>query len=109
VAGNIIVEDILTFVISQPDGIATDWETITNAVADPLTYKVCHKSGICHVKSQLLYKFFTDTNPGELRVDGVAILAIGKAPIISSSAVTVEGITPVVRPSSPRPYSWSAH
>jgi hypothetical protein len=97
VAGDIIVEDILTFVISQPDGTATDWETITNTVADPLTYKICRESGICNIKSQLLYKFFTDTSPDDLRVDGVAILAIGKAPIISSSTLTVEGTTPAVR------------
>jgi hypothetical protein len=51
VAGNIIAEDILTVVVSQPEGTATDWETITNAVADPLTYKVCRESGICNVKS----------------------------------------------------------
>jgi hypothetical protein len=97
VTENIIVEDILTFVISQPDGTTTDWETITNTVAVPLTYKVCRESGICNVKSQLLYNFFADTNPGDLRVDGVAILAIGKAPINSSSALTVEGTTPGVR------------
>jgi hypothetical protein len=46
VAGDIIVEDILTFVISQPDGTATAWETITNTVAVPMTDKVCHESGI---------------------------------------------------------------
>jgi hypothetical protein len=97
VAENIIVEDILTFVISQPDGTATDWETITNAVAVPMTDKVCHESGICNIKSHLLPKFFTYTNPGDLRVDGVAILAIRNAPLVSSSASTVEGIIPAVR------------
>jgi hypothetical protein len=99
VTENVIVEDILTFVVSQPDGTATDWETITNAVADPLTDKVCHESGICNVKSQLLskFEFFTNTSPGDLRVDGVAILAIGNAPIIPSSSPTVEGVIPAVR------------
>jgi hypothetical protein len=87
----IIVEDILSVVISQPEGTATDSEIITNAVADTLTYKVCRESGMCNVKSQLQSKFFSDSNPGDLRVDGVAILAI------SSSAVTVEGSTPAVR------------
>jgi hypothetical protein len=97
VTDNIIVENILNFVISQPDGTATDWETITNTVAVPMTDKVCHESGICHVKTHLLPRFFNGKNPGDLRVDGVAILAIGKAPIISSSTLTVEGTTPTVR------------
>jgi hypothetical protein len=75
---NIIVEDILTFVISQPNGTATDSVPINNAVTNPLTDKVCRESGICNVKSQLQSKFFADANPGNLRVDGVAILAFRK-------------------------------
>jgi hypothetical protein len=89
VTDNILVEDILTFVVSQPDSTATDSETITNAVPDPLTDKVCRETGICNVKTQLLSKFFTDINPGDLRVDGVAILAFGKASLMPSSAPTV--------------------
>jgi hypothetical protein len=89
---NILVEDILTFVVSQPDGTATDSETITNAVADPLTDKVCRESGICNVKTQLQSKFFTDINPSDLRVDGVAILAFGKASLMPSSAPTAAPI-----------------
>jgi hypothetical protein len=85
---NIFVEDILTFVVSQPDGTATDSETITNAVADPLTDKVCRESGICNVKTQLLSKFFTAVEPQDLRVDGVAVLAFGKASLMPSSAPT---------------------
>jgi hypothetical protein len=88
VTDNILVEDILIFVVSQPDGTATDSETITNAIADPLTEKVCRESGICNVKTQLQSKFFTDVNPGDLRVDGVAILAFGKASLMPSSAPT---------------------
>jgi hypothetical protein len=88
VTDNILVEDILTFVVSQPDGTATDSETITNAVANPLTDKVCRESGICNVKTQLQSKFFTDVNPGDLRIDGVAILAFGKASLMPSSAPT---------------------
>jgi hypothetical protein len=88
VTDNILVEDILTFVVSQPDGTATDSETITSAVADPLTDKVCRESGICNVKTQLQSKFFTDVNPRDLRVDGVAILAFGKASLMPSSAPT---------------------
>jgi hypothetical protein len=94
---NIIVEDILTFVISQPDGTAADSEIITNTVADSLSDKVCHESGICNVISQLQSKFFADANPSDLHVDGVAILAFGKAPIVWGSGPTVEGNTPAVR------------
>jgi hypothetical protein len=86
---NVLVEDILSFVVSQPDGPGTDAETITNAVADPLTDKVCRESGICNVRTQLLSKFFTETISGDLRVDGVAILAIGNASLMPSSAPTV--------------------
>ena len=88
VTDNILVEDILTFVVSQPSGSATDSETITNAISDPLTDKVCRESGVCNIKTQLLSKFFTDTNPTDLRVDGVAILAFGRASLMPSSAPT---------------------
>jgi hypothetical protein len=37
VTENIVIEDILTFVISQPDGTAADSEIITNTVPDPLS------------------------------------------------------------------------
>jgi hypothetical protein len=48
VAEDIIVEDILTFVVSQPDSEAIDYEPITAAATDPLTDTVCHESGICN-------------------------------------------------------------
>jgi hypothetical protein len=89
---NILVEDILTFVVSQPDGSATPSKTITNAVADPLTDKVCRESGICNVKTQLQSKFFVDINPRNLRIDGVAVLAFGKASLMPSSAPTAAPI-----------------
>jgi hypothetical protein len=88
VTENVVVEDILTFVVSQPDGPGTDSKTIANGVSDPLTDKVCRESGICNVKTQLLSKFFTETIPGDLRVDGMAILAFGKASLMPSSAPT---------------------
>jgi hypothetical protein len=53
-----------------------------------LTDKTCRESGICNVKNQLVTKFFVDTNPGDLRVDGVAVLAFGKASVMPSSAPT---------------------
>jgi len=43
---------------------------------------------ICNVKTQLPSKFFTDVNPADLRVDGIAILAFGKASLMPSSAPT---------------------
>ncbi len=84
---NILVEDILTFVVSQAGG-ATPSTVISSSVADPLTDKTCREGGICNVKTQLLSKFFTDAAPGDLRVDGVAILAFGQASLMPSSAPT---------------------
>jgi hypothetical protein len=87
---NVLVEDILTFVVSQPSNpLSSDSETITNAATDPLTDKVCRESGICNVKTQLLSKFFTEASPGLLRIDGVAILAFGQASLMPSSAPTI--------------------
>jgi hypothetical protein len=67
---------------------ATDSETITNAVPDPLTDNVCRESGVYNIKTRLQSNIFTDTNPADLRVDGVAILAFGKASLMPSSAPT---------------------
>jgi hypothetical protein len=86
VTENIIVEDILTFVVSQPLGPGTDSETITEGTANPLTDKVCRENGICNVKTQLLSKYFFEDSPNDLQVDGVAILAFGKASLMPSSA-----------------------
>jgi hypothetical protein len=86
---NILVEDILTFVVSQPNNtLSSDSETITDSLADDLTDKVCRESGICNVKTQLLSKFFTEPVPSALRIDGVAILAFGKASLMPSGAPT---------------------
>jgi hypothetical protein len=83
---NIIVEDILTLVVSQPAGPGSASETISDAVANPLTDKVCRESGICNIKTQLLSKYFVEPSPNDLQVDGVAILAFGKASFMPSSA-----------------------
>jgi hypothetical protein len=88
---NILVEDILTFVVSQPDGTATASEVITSGTPDPLTDKTCREGGICNVKTQLLSKFFTDINPGDLNVAGVAILAFGSASLMPSAAPSQAG------------------
>jgi hypothetical protein len=93
VTENILVEDILIFVVFQPDGTATDSDTITNAFPDPLTDEVRRESGNYNVKTPLLSKFLSDTNPADLRVDGVAILASGKASLMPSSAPTSSTVT----------------
>jgi hypothetical protein len=72
------VEDILTFVVSQPsNGASSDSETITNGVADPLTDKICRESGICNVKTQLTPSSSLKTARASF-VDVVAILAFGR-------------------------------
>jgi hypothetical protein len=86
---NIVVEDILTFVVSQPTTEVSNSVPINNAVPDILTEKLCRESGICNVKTQLLAKFFTETNPPDLRVDGVAILAFGASSLMPSSTPTL--------------------
>jgi hypothetical protein len=88
VTENVYVEDILTFNLSQPQGQATPSSPIVNAVANPLTDKVCREGGICNVKTQLQSKFFTDQEPTDLRIDGMAILAFGKASLMPSAAPT---------------------
>jgi archaellin len=91
---NVFVEDILTFEISQPLGTDTpSTRPILNGNPDPLTDKVCVEDGICNVKTQLLSKFFTDQEPADLRVDGIAILAFGKAPSMPSAAPTAGATT----------------
>jgi hypothetical protein len=82
---NIVVEDILYFFISQTNSTGTNSTPITGTVADPLTDKVCRENGICNVKTQLLSKFFTETVPDDLKIEGVAILAFGQASLMPST------------------------
>jgi hypothetical protein len=81
---NVYVRDILTFVITQPNGPAeaTPTEIITNATANALTNKDCtaNTDGKCNVQTQLLSKYFIETLPKDLRIDGIAILAFGPDP-----------------------------
>jgi len=79
VTEDVYVSNILTFVVSQPDGPASSSTNIAETVTDPLTAKDCtsNSDGICNVKTQLPSKFFTDPSPADLQVDGVAILAFG--------------------------------
>jgi len=79
VTEEVFVQDILAFVISQPDGPASSTTVISETVADPLTRKSCKSSGICHVKTQLPSKFFLEADPKDLLIDGVALLAFGSA------------------------------
>lgn len=79
VTDEVFVKDILTFVVSRPEGPATPSTNIAEAIPDPLTAKDCvsKKDGICNVKTQLPSKYFTEPAPADLQVDGVAILAFG--------------------------------
>jgi len=79
VTEDVYVADILTFVVSQPDGPASSSTNIAETATDPLTAKDCisNNDGICNVKTQLPSKFFTEPSPADLQVDGVAILAFG--------------------------------
>ena len=79
VTEDVFVADILTFVVSQPDGPASSSTNIQETVTDPLTAKDCtsQSDGICNVKTQLPSKFFTEPFPADLQVDGVAILSFG--------------------------------
>jgi hypothetical protein len=42
-------------------------------------------------------RFFADDSPGDLRVDGVAILAVGKASLMPSSAPIVRRLRTPIR------------
>jgi hypothetical protein len=76
---NVNVEDILLFVMTQA-GSAEEQRPIEASTADALTTLDCAiGGGICNVRTQVLSKFFTATNPGALQVDGIAILSFGAA------------------------------
>jgi len=78
VTEKVYVSDILTFIISQPDGVSSSSKASDQAIPDPLTTKLCGIDGICNVKSQLSSKFFgEETIPQDLLVEGVALLALG--------------------------------
>ena len=78
---DIYVEDILEFDISQLENgsgpAATPTNAIDNGTPDALTFYDCGADGRCNVMHQLTSKFFDDTTPGSLQVDGVAVLAFG--------------------------------
>ena len=75
---NVNVEDILLFVMTQV-GSGEEQRPIEASTADALTTLDCLTGGICNVRTQVLSKFFTATNPGDLQVDGIAILSFGSA------------------------------
>ena len=83
VGQDIYVDDILEFDISQNDNGSGPPASTTNAinggVSDALTLKDCDSlgDGRCNVMHQLTSKFFDDTTPGSLQVDGIALLAFG--------------------------------
>jgi hypothetical protein len=87
----VLVQDILTFVISQPTTETSNSVIITDRVSNALTEKFCREGGICNVKTQLQSKWFTDANPPDLRVDGVAVMGFGRASLMPSSAPSESG------------------
>jgi hypothetical protein len=79
---DIYVEDIVSFVLSQlgdPALAATPTTAIQNRQTDPLTLKDCDSigDGRCNVKHQLTSKFFDDPSPGDLEVNGIALIGFG--------------------------------
>lgn len=87
---NVFVEDILVAILSQPGGVGDNLDSVivTNTNPDALSEKVCRDNGICNVKSQLPSKYFVAADPKPLRVDGVAILSLGKASMMPSASPT---------------------
>ena len=88
VTADVYVEDIMEFTLSQPESVplTAPSRPIVNMEADPLTEKLCVEMGICNIKHQLSSKWFTVPNPKPLRIDGVAVLAFGKASSMPSAA-----------------------
>jgi hypothetical protein len=79
---DIFVEDIVTFILSQggnPALAAAPTTAIQNRQTDPLTLKDCDSvgDGRCNVKHQLTSKFFDDPSPGDLEVNGIALIGFG--------------------------------
>ena len=88
VTADVYVEDIMEFTLTQPGSVplTAPSRPIVNTQPDPLTEKLCIEMGICNIKHQLSSKWFAVPNPKPLRVDGVAILAFGKASSMPSAA-----------------------
>jgi hypothetical protein len=77
---DIFVEDIISFILSQggdPALAATPTTAIQNRQTDPLTLKACGVDGRCNVKHQLTSKFFDDPRPGDLEINGIALIGLG--------------------------------
>ena len=106
VGQDIYVDDILEFDISQNDNgsgpPANPTNAINGGVPDALTLKDCDSlgDGRCNVLHQLTSKFFTETQPGTLQVDGIALLAFGSPAGRRLQAVKVQGS--IQKPGQPR-------
>jgi len=100
--GEVYVEDILSFVVTQPDGPGSPTSNIQGSVPDILSSKDCNSllDGICNVKTQLLAKYFVDPNPNDLRIDGVALLALGSPIGLRRKLVAIRGSVSSKRTSS---------
>jgi len=78
VTEEVYVDDILSFVVSQPAGPeVAGTPNVLNGSPDPLTEKACGLDGICNVKTMLPSRYFVDPIPNDLQVDGIALLSFG--------------------------------
>ena len=75
---NVNAEHVLLFVMTQV-GSEEEQRPIEASTVDALTTLNCLTRGICNVRTQVLSKFFSATNPGDLQMDGIAILSFGPA------------------------------
>ena len=86
-AGNndeVFIEDILSFIITQPLGPGRPSVPILNTQADALTTKRCVNQK-CNVKTQLKSEYFVFNDPNDLQVDGSVILGFGGPDVAGAS------------------------
>jgi hypothetical protein len=79
VTQDVYVRDLLTVVVTQPNGPGTATTAVDTYVPNALTTKDCtsQADGKCNILTQLPSKYFVDAAPQDLRVSGTAVLAFG--------------------------------
>ena len=79
VSQDVYVRDILTVVVTQPNGPGTATTAVDTYVPNALTTKDCtsQADGQCNILTQLPSKYFVEEFPEDLRVSGTAVLAFG--------------------------------
>jgi hypothetical protein len=79
------IRDIMEADLDQDKDRDGLWDThddlVNNFTALPLTEKTC-SLGRCNIKTQLRAKYFTERNPNNLTISGVAICGFGKSPTV---------------------------